>query len=182
MTMIAILQWNGAKKGLCRLHRECTYPGLPKMPTLELQGTEEFVDSLIVIKDVSPVFQHKQLYSSMPGQICYVYPARKCSYHGDNSQLRHYSELAHAMPWRTLKKMMTDKYCPRGEIKKLDFRNVNLKMSYDLPQNSMDKKINTWAERQADNKRKSDDTARNNQKPAPNKETKQLKTYPKEIG
>ncbi|GKF30723.1 hypothetical protein Tco_0100521, partial [Tanacetum coccineum] len=26
----------------------------------------------------------------------------------------------------------------------------------------MDKKINTWAERQADNKRKSDDTARNN--------------------
>ncbi|GKF58118.1 putative reverse transcriptase domain-containing protein [Tanacetum coccineum] len=23
-------------------------------------------------------------------------------------------ESAHAMPWRTLKKMMTDKYCPRG--------------------------------------------------------------------
>ncbi|GKD57547.1 hypothetical protein Tco_1290934, partial [Tanacetum coccineum] len=23
-------------------------------------------------------------------------------------------ETAHAMPWRTLKKMMTDKYCPRG--------------------------------------------------------------------
>ncbi|GJX50997.1 hypothetical protein Tco_0277842 [Tanacetum coccineum] len=30
-------------------------------------------------------------------------------------------EAAHAMPWRTLKKMMTDKYCPRGEIKKLQF-------------------------------------------------------------
>ncbi|GJW38926.1 reverse transcriptase domain-containing protein [Tanacetum coccineum] len=29
-------------------------------------------------------------------------------------------EAAHAMPWRTLKKMMTDKYCPRGEIKKLE--------------------------------------------------------------
>ncbi|GKG25201.1 hypothetical protein Tco_0395829, partial [Tanacetum coccineum] len=26
-------------------------------------------------------------------------------------------EAAHAMPWRTLKKIMTDKYCPRGEIK-----------------------------------------------------------------
>ncbi|GKB26726.1 putative reverse transcriptase domain-containing protein [Tanacetum coccineum] len=25
-------------------------------------------------------------------------------------------EAAHAMPWRTLKKMMTDKYCPRGEL------------------------------------------------------------------
>ncbi|GKB12645.1 hypothetical protein Tco_0846568 [Tanacetum coccineum] len=33
----------------------------------------------------------------------------------------------------------------------------------------MDKKINTWAERQAGNKRKSDDTARNNQNQQPNK-------------
>ncbi|GJV06515.1 putative reverse transcriptase domain-containing protein [Tanacetum coccineum] len=29
-------------------------------------------------------------------------------------------EAAHAMPWATLKKMMTDKYCPRGEIKKIE--------------------------------------------------------------
>ncbi|GJR19985.1 putative reverse transcriptase domain-containing protein [Tanacetum coccineum] len=36
-------------------------------------------------------------------------------------------EAAHAMPWRTLKKMMTDKYCPRGEIKKLEFEMWNLK-------------------------------------------------------
>nr|GEY63642.1 putative reverse transcriptase domain-containing protein [Tanacetum cinerariifolium] len=28
-------------------------------------------------------------------------------------------EVAQALPWKTLKKMMTDKYCPRGEIKKL---------------------------------------------------------------
>ncbi|GKD63975.1 hypothetical protein Tco_1306083, partial [Tanacetum coccineum] len=33
----------------------------------------------------------------------------------------------------------------------------------------MDKKINSWAERQADNKRKFDDTARNNQNQQPNK-------------
>ncbi|GJU85170.1 hypothetical protein Tco_1292716 [Tanacetum coccineum] len=36
-------------------------------------------------------------------------------------------EAAHAMPWRTLKKMMTDKYYPRGEIKKLEFEMWNLK-------------------------------------------------------
>nr|GFA44943.1 hypothetical protein [Tanacetum cinerariifolium] len=35
---------------------------------------------------------------------------------------------AHAMPWRTLKKMMTDKYCPRGEIKKLESEMWNLKV------------------------------------------------------
>nr|GFB18434.1 hypothetical protein [Tanacetum cinerariifolium] len=28
-------------------------------------------------------------------------------------------EVAQALPWKTLKKMITDKYCPRGEIKKL---------------------------------------------------------------
>nr|GEV65076.1 reverse transcriptase domain-containing protein [Tanacetum cinerariifolium] len=55
-------------------------------------------------------------------------------------------EAAHAMPWMTLKKMMTDKYCQRGEIKKLESEIWNLK-----------------AECQADNKRKSDDTTRNNQ-------------------
>ncbi|GKF76073.1 hypothetical protein Tco_0225517 [Tanacetum coccineum] len=33
----------------------------------------------------------------------------------------------------------------------------------------MDKKINTWAERQANNKRKSDDTVRNNKNQQPNK-------------
>ncbi|GKE02086.1 hypothetical protein Tco_1390069, partial [Tanacetum coccineum] len=29
-------------------------------------------------------------------------------------------EAAHAMPWATLKKVMIDKYCPRGEIKKIE--------------------------------------------------------------
>ncbi|GKG33006.1 hypothetical protein Tco_0430516, partial [Tanacetum coccineum] len=29
-------------------------------------------------------------------------------------------DAAYGMPWKTLMKMMTDKYCPRGEIKKLE--------------------------------------------------------------
>ncbi|GKB93501.1 putative reverse transcriptase domain-containing protein, partial [Tanacetum coccineum] len=35
---------------------------------------------------------------------------------------------AYAMPWKTLKKMITDKYCPRGEIKKLETKMWNLKV------------------------------------------------------
>ncbi|GJX67162.1 putative reverse transcriptase domain-containing protein, partial [Tanacetum coccineum] len=35
---------------------------------------------------------------------------------------------AHAMPWAALKKMMTDKYCPRGEIKKIETEMWNLKV------------------------------------------------------
>ncbi|GJW27274.1 putative reverse transcriptase domain-containing protein [Tanacetum coccineum] len=37
-------------------------------------------------------------------------------------------DVAYAMPWKTLKKMMTDKYCPRGEIKKLEIELWNLKV------------------------------------------------------
>ncbi|GJS18799.1 putative reverse transcriptase domain-containing protein [Tanacetum coccineum] len=140
-------------------------------------------------------------------------------------------EAAHAMPWRTLKKMMTDKYCPRGEIKKLEFEMWNLKVkgndvvtysqrfqelalmcdrmfpeeidqvekyvgglpdtihgsvmatkpktmqdAIEFATELMDKKINTWAERQADNKRKSDDTARNNLNQQTNKRIKHWKS------
>ncbi|GJS19163.1 putative reverse transcriptase domain-containing protein [Tanacetum coccineum] len=35
-------------------------------------------------------------------------------------------DVAYAMTWKTLKKMMTDKYCPRGEIKKLEIKLWNL--------------------------------------------------------
>nr|GFD35351.1 hypothetical protein [Tanacetum cinerariifolium] len=29
-------------------------------------------------------------------------------------------EVTQALPWKTLKKMMTDKYCPRGKVKKFE--------------------------------------------------------------
>ncbi|GKG52917.1 hypothetical protein Tco_0550029, partial [Tanacetum coccineum] len=29
-------------------------------------------------------------------------------------------DAAYGMPWKSLKRMMTAKYCPRGEIKKLE--------------------------------------------------------------
>ncbi|GJU47785.1 putative reverse transcriptase domain-containing protein [Tanacetum coccineum] len=90
--------------------------------------------------------------------------------------------------------MMTDKYYPRGEIKKLEVEMCNLKVkesdkiekyvsglpdmihrsvmvskpktmqdAIEFATELMDKKISTFAERQAGNKRKFDDTSRNNQ-------------------
>ncbi|GKC59865.1 putative reverse transcriptase domain-containing protein [Tanacetum coccineum] len=38
------------------------------------------------------------------------------------------TKAAHAMTWAALKKMMTDKYCPRGEIKKIETEMWNLKV------------------------------------------------------
>ncbi|GJU63308.1 reverse transcriptase domain-containing protein [Tanacetum coccineum] len=37
-------------------------------------------------------------------------------------------DVAHVMTWTNLKKKMTDKYCPRGEIKKLEVEMWNLKV------------------------------------------------------
>ncbi|GJS78945.1 putative reverse transcriptase domain-containing protein [Tanacetum coccineum] len=53
-------------------------------------------------------------------------------------------DFAYVMTWKILKKMMTDKYCPMGEIKKLEIKLWNLKVK-------------------AKNKRKFEDTSRNNQ-------------------
>ncbi|GJS74545.1 putative reverse transcriptase domain-containing protein [Tanacetum coccineum] len=57
-------------------------------------------------------------------------------------------DVAYAMTWTNLRKMMTNKNCPRGEIKKLEVEMWNLKVKgTDV----------------AKNKRKFDDTPRNNQ-------------------
>ncbi|GJY00791.1 reverse transcriptase domain-containing protein [Tanacetum coccineum] len=99
-------------------------------------------------------------------------------------------DAAYAMTWGTLKKKLTDKYCPKGEIKKLEIKLWNLrtekvdKYISGLPDNIhgnvmsarpktldeaiklandlMDQKLHTYAERQNDNKRKADDSSRNN--------------------
>ncbi|GJX65893.1 hypothetical protein Tco_0300236 [Tanacetum coccineum] len=76
---------------------------------------------------------------------------------------------------KTLMKMMTDKYCPRNEIKKLEIEIWDLKcidlLNQDKAKNAvwkiatelMDKKIHTFAERQTESKRKFEDTSRNTQ-------------------
>ncbi|GJX63433.1 putative reverse transcriptase domain-containing protein [Tanacetum coccineum] len=104
-------------------------------------------------------------------------------------------DVAYAMTWTNLKKKMTDKYCPKGEVKKLEGEMWNLKSDKiekyisgfpDMIQGSviaskpktmqdaiefatelMDKKICTFGERQSENKRKQDD----NQQQQQNKRT-----------
>ncbi|GJT63983.1 putative reverse transcriptase domain-containing protein [Tanacetum coccineum] len=134
-----------------------------------------------------------------------------------NGQIRTLGPEAYAMTWEVLKKKMTDKYCPRGEIKKLEIKLWNLKVkgndvpaytkcfqeltlictkfvanetekvdkyisglpdniygnvksarpktldeTIELANDLMDQKLRTYAERQSDNKRKADDSSRNN--------------------
>ncbi|GKC79593.1 hypothetical protein Tco_1130367 [Tanacetum coccineum] len=101
-------------------------------------------------------------------------------------------DVAYAMTWTNLKKKMTDKYCPRGEIDVLMcarmfleesdkikkyvgglpnmiYRSVKaskprtMQDAIEFATKLIDKKISTFAECQADNKRKFHDTAKNNQ-------------------
>ncbi|GKA03724.1 putative reverse transcriptase domain-containing protein [Tanacetum coccineum] len=103
-------------------------------------------------------------------------------------------DAAHGMPWNTLIKMMTAKYCPRKEIKKLEMEIWELKVkesdkiekyvgglpdmihgsvmtskpktlqdAIEFATELMDKKIRTFAKRHVENKRKFEDTSRNNQ-------------------
>ncbi|GKB84311.1 reverse transcriptase domain-containing protein [Tanacetum coccineum] len=101
-------------------------------------------------------------------------------------------DVAYAMDWKALKKMMTVKYYPRGEIKKLEIELWNLKvkeevkkyvgglpdmirgnvMSYhpkmmekaiEFSNDQMDQKVLTITERQAEQKRKLEFNVGNNQ-------------------
>ncbi|GKD41660.1 RNA-directed DNA polymerase, eukaryota [Tanacetum coccineum] len=95
-------------------------------------------------------------------------------------------DVAYAMTWTDLRKKMTDKYYPRNEMKKLEAELWNLKVkgtdveryvgglpdmihgsvvaskpktmqeATEMATELMDKKISTFAERQAENKRKLD--------------------------
>ncbi|GJR03489.1 putative reverse transcriptase domain-containing protein [Tanacetum coccineum] len=148
--------------------RECTYTNFLKCQPMNFKGTEG------VVKFASCTLQGSGLTWW-------------------NSHVRAIGQdVAYAMPWTALKRMITDKYCPRGEIKNLEFECWNLKESTKVeryvgglpdmihgsvkaskPQSMqeaiefatemMDKKMLTAAERQTENKRKFKDTSRNNQ-------------------
>ncbi|GJT49444.1 putative reverse transcriptase domain-containing protein [Tanacetum coccineum] len=204
--------------------REYTYPDFQKRQPLNFKGTEGVVGLTQWFEKMESV------YSISNCTVACQVKFATCTLQGNaltwwNSHVKTTTpEAAHAMPWRILKKMMTNKYCPRGEIKKLEFEMWNLKVkgndvvtysqrfqelalmcdrmfpeeidqvekyvgglpdtihgsvmatkpktmqdAIEFATKQMDKKINTWAERQADNKRKSDDTARNNKNQQPNK-------------
>nr|GEV16142.1 putative reverse transcriptase domain-containing protein [Tanacetum cinerariifolium] len=134
-----------------------------------------------------------------------------------NGQIRTLGPDAYTMTWEIPKKKMTDKYCPQGEIKKLEIELWNLKVkgndvstctdrfqeltlictkfvanetkkinkyisgltdniygsvkdskpkmldeTIELANDLMDQKLRTYVERQIENKRKADDSSRNN--------------------
>ncbi|GJV96599.1 putative reverse transcriptase domain-containing protein [Tanacetum coccineum] len=198
--------------------RECTYTDFLKCQPMNFKGTEGVVGLTQWVEKMESVFLISNC--AITSQVKYA----SCTLQGSaltwwNSHVRAVGQdVAYAMPWTALKRMITDKYCPRGEIKKLESEYWNLKvrgtdlLAYNqrfqelalmcdrmFPEESakveryvgglpdmihgsvkaskpqsmqeaiefatemMDKKMLTAAERQAENKRKFEDTSRNNQ-------------------
>nr|GEZ88861.1 hypothetical protein [Tanacetum cinerariifolium] len=154
--------------------RECTYTDFLKCQPMSFYGSEGVVGLTRWIEKMELVFQISNCIVAC--QVKFT----SCTLQGSaltwwNSHMRAVGQdVAYAMPWAALKRMITSKYCPWGrKVHRClpDMIHGNVKAS--KPQSMqeviefaielMDKKMLTHAECQAEQKRKLDDTSRNNQ-------------------
>ncbi|GJW42529.1 putative reverse transcriptase domain-containing protein [Tanacetum coccineum] len=119
---------NGSGPRPAQAVRECSYSEFLKCKPLDFKGTEGVIGLTRWFEKMESVFSISNCTAS-----CQVKFAT-CTLQDDaltwwNAHVKTTTpEAAHAMPWATLKKMMTDKYCPRGEIKKIETEMWNLKV------------------------------------------------------
>ncbi|GJR82509.1 putative reverse transcriptase domain-containing protein [Tanacetum coccineum] len=196
--------------------RPCFYADFMKCQPLNFKGTEGVVGLTRWIEKMESVFNISgcAIENQVKFATCTLLGAALTWWNG---QIRTLGPEAYAMTWEVLKKKMTDKYCPQGEIKKLEIELWNLKVkgndvpayterfqeltlictkfvanetekvdkyisglpdniygnvksarpktldeTIELANDLMDQKLRTYAERQSDNKRKADDSSRNN--------------------
>ncbi|GKA94226.1 putative reverse transcriptase domain-containing protein [Tanacetum coccineum] len=151
------------------LSRECTYPDFMKCKPLYFKGTKRVIELTQWFERMKTVFciSNCTVENQINFATCTLLRSALTWWNSYVRTVGH--DIAYAMTWTKLKKKMTDKYCLRGEIKKLEVEMWNLKVkgtdvdAIEFATKLVDKKIITFAERQADNKRKFDDTSKNNQ-------------------
>nr|GFB31968.1 hypothetical protein [Tanacetum cinerariifolium] len=158
---------------------------------MSFQGTERVVGLTRWLEKMESVFQINNC--TVACQVKFAY----CTLQGSvltwwNSHMRAVGQdVAYAMPWAALKRMITDKYCPWGEIQKMESemfleesakveryigglpdmihgsvkasKPQSMQEAIEFVTKMMDKKMLTHAGGQAEHKRKFDDTSRNNQ-------------------
>nr|GEV70636.1 hypothetical protein [Tanacetum cinerariifolium] len=196
--------------------RPCFYADFMKCQPLNIKGTEGVVGLTRWIEKMESVFQISgcAIENQVKFATCNLLDAALTWW---NSQIRSLGPDAYSMTWEVLKKKMTDKYCPQGEIKKLEIELWNLKVkennvpaytecfqeltlictkfvadetdkidkyikglpdniygsvkaskpktldeTIELANDLMDQKLHTYVQRQTSNKRKADDSFRNN--------------------
>ncbi|GJZ62270.1 hypothetical protein Tco_0618407 [Tanacetum coccineum] len=161
-----------------RVARECTYLDIMKCQPLNFKDTEGVVELTQWFERMETVFRISNC--TMENQIKFA----TCTLLGSaltwwNSHVRTVGhDVAYAMTSTNLKKMMTDKYCPRGKIKKFEIEMMfpeesdkiekyvgvlpnmihesvmaskpkTMQDAIEFATELMDKKISTFAKRQA---------------------------------
>ncbi|GKC39238.1 putative reverse transcriptase domain-containing protein [Tanacetum coccineum] len=107
---------------------EYTYSDFLKCQPLNFKGTEGVVGLTQWFERMESVFNISNC--AVENQVKFA----TCTLHGIaltwwNTHVKTVSlDAAYSMPWKTLMKMMTAKYCPRNEIKKLEIEIWNLKV------------------------------------------------------
>ncbi|GJZ76524.1 putative reverse transcriptase domain-containing protein [Tanacetum coccineum] len=109
--------------------RSCFYADFMKCQPLNFKGTEGVVGLTRWIKKMESVFNISgcAIENQVKFATCTLLGAALTWWNG---QIRTLGERSrhNAMNWEVLKKKMTDKYCLRGEIKKLEIKLWNLKV------------------------------------------------------
>ncbi|GKE25518.1 putative reverse transcriptase domain-containing protein [Tanacetum coccineum] len=128
ITAVAVEQLIEARVRSTRTPREYTYKDFLNCQPLTFKGTEGVVVLAQWFERMESVFHISKC--AVENQVKFA----TCTFLGNvltwwNSHMKAVTQdFAYAMDWKTLKKMMTDKYCPRGEIKKLEIELWNLKV------------------------------------------------------
>ncbi|GJZ19215.1 putative reverse transcriptase domain-containing protein [Tanacetum coccineum] len=175
----------GSGSGITRPVRpthKCTYSDFLKCQPLNFKGTEGVVSITQWFKRMESVFNISNcaVENQVKFATCTLYGIALTWWNTHVKTVGH--DAAYSMPWKTLMKMMTAKYCPRNKIKELEIEIWDLKVkgtdlarnvmsikpkimeeAVEMANNLMDQKLCTLAERQIENKRKQDDNFRNNQ-------------------
>ncbi|GJV24943.1 reverse transcriptase domain-containing protein [Tanacetum coccineum] len=106
-----------------RTARECTYTDFLKCQPLNFKGTEGVAglsqESIFHISNCT-------IENQVKFATCTLYLVALTWWNTHVKTVGH--DAAYSMPWKTLMKMMTDKYCPRNEIKKLEIEIWDLKV------------------------------------------------------
>nr|GEW41131.1 reverse transcriptase [Tanacetum cinerariifolium] len=103
----------------------CFYADFMKCRPLNFKGTEGMVGLTRWIEKMESVFQISGC--AIENQVKFAtYTLLDATLTWWNSQIRSLGPDAYSMTWEVLKKKMTDKYCPQGEIKKLEIKLWNL--------------------------------------------------------
>ncbi|GJT25734.1 putative reverse transcriptase domain-containing protein [Tanacetum coccineum] len=108
--------------------RVCSYPDFMKCQPLKFKGTEGIIGLSQWIKMMESVFHISgcAVENQVKFATCTLLGVALTWWNGHVRTLAH--DAAYAMTWGTFKKKLTDKYCPNGEIKKLEIELWNLKV------------------------------------------------------